>query len=120
MKEVVSLLTQQALTTSGTGAAVDVPLGADTIAVQIVCSPITGTTPSATFAVQWSEDGVTWFDEELSAGVYAGPFTAFTAAGGRVKSFSPKGSRMRLLWTISGTTPSFTTKATAVAFGPPN
>lgn len=95
-----------AVTATGAGAGFTVPPG-NTVSVQIVVSAVSGTSPSATFKVQWSEDGATWCDVEP-----AEDFTAITAVKSTAKSFIPKGPNMRLAWTVSGTTPSFTTKAT--------
>jgi hypothetical protein len=41
----------------------------------------------------------------------ADAFTALTAAGVKVKQFALKAPHYRLVWTITGTTPSFTFSA---------
>ena len=103
-----SLYSGAALTASGTSTPIAVPLGSQ-VAVTINATAVTGTTPSATFEVQWSHDGVNW----ASADGTADAFAAITAAKNGAKNFTVKGTLMRLSWTISGTTPSFTTTAFA-------
>lgn len=110
MKETVTLLTQQAITTSGNGPAVHTPRGSH-IAVQIYVSAFSGTAPTVTFYTQWSEDGTVWFFADASADSFTQVAGSTSAA---VKAITPKGSMMRLGWTITGTTPSYTVKAVAV------
>jgi hypothetical protein len=64
---------------------------------------VSGTTPNLTITVEWSDDGTTWF--------LADPpdtMTALTATGKRTKEFDVKAAYFRAVWTITGTTPSFT------------
>jgi hypothetical protein len=61
-----------------------------------------------TLSVEWSLDGGTTFGP-------ADPVDAFTAVtnvatGVKVKLFDVKGPHYRVVWTITGTTPSFTFK----------
>ena len=91
------------LNATGTTAAVSVPPG-ENIAITLSIVNVTGTTPSATFEVQWSVDGVQWHSAETPD-----TFTAITAAKNVVKSFIPKGRLLRLSYTLSGTSPSFVT-----------
>ena len=71
---------------------------------------VSGTTPSLTFALQTSPDGVLWAPigpaivAITAAGTVALPFGATTAGG-------PFGYHMRLAFTLTGTTPSFTIAA---------
>jgi hypothetical protein len=78
--------------------------GARTLDVAVDVTAVSGTTPSLTLSVEWSTDGgTTWF-----VGDVADAFTAITAAAKRTRRFDVKGGHYRLVWTISGTTPSFT------------
>lgn len=95
-----------AKTVTGNGAAVEADQGVK-VAVLLDVTVVTGTTPSMTVSVQWSQDGgTTWADADP-----ADTFTAITAASKKVKAFDRKGSHYRLLWAITGTTPSFTFSA---------
>lgn len=96
------------VTTSGTGAATIVPRGS-TISVGVVVGAVSGTTPSATFEIQWSHDGQNWG----SADGTADTFTAVTGTKNVAKNVTVKGPLMRLAWTVSGTSPSFTVSAYA-------
>ena len=107
MNTVGTLLSAQALTASGSEAAGH-PLFYDSVSVQIIVSAATGTTPSATFSLQWSDDGVTY-----SPASPADVFAAITAAGSVVQRFAAKGQFFKLAWTVTGTTPSLTTTAYA-------
>lgn len=81
----------------------------DDLAVMIDATAVSGTSPSMTVSVQWSNDGTTWFTADP-----ADAFTALTAAGKVVKSFTVKGLYARLNYAISGTTPSFTFSAHSI------
>jgi hypothetical protein len=106
MADTNTLYSGAALTASGSSTPVAVPLGS-TVAISVNVTAVSGTTPSATFEVQWSHDGVNW----ASADGTADSFAAITAAKNVAKSFTVKGTLLRLSWTVSGTTPSFTTTA---------
>lgn len=72
---------------------------------------VSGTTPSMTLSMQWSDDsGTTWFNADP-----ADAFTAITATGQVVKQFTIKAPAFRVKWTITGTTPSFTFALNATA-----
>lgn len=61
-------------------------------------------TPTLDLAVEWSPDGgSTWFP-----GDPADSFTQITAAKNVVERFAVKAPDYRIVWTIAGTTPSFT------------
>jgi hypothetical protein len=67
-----------------------------------------GTTPSLTLSVEWSMDaGTTWAQVDATADAFA----AVTATGTKVKTFNVRAPYYRLVWTITGTTPSFTFSA---------
>lgn len=101
-----------AVTTSGASAAFKLNEPAEYVAILVAVSAVTGTTPSCTFTVEWSNDGVTFAQADT-----ADTFTAITTAVNHVKDFSVKARYCRLVWTITGTTPSFTFGATAVTRG---
>jgi hypothetical protein len=100
--DVVVVAASAARTTTGQSAAVQAQ--GRQVAVEVDVTAVSGSTPSMTLTVEWSDDnGTTWF--------LADPpdtFTALTAAGKRVKEFDVKAPYFRTVWTISGTTPSFT------------
>lgn len=72
--------------------------------VLVDVTAVSGTTPSMTVSVEWSQDGGTTFAQADPAD----QFTALTAAATKAKNFVIKGNAYRVVWTISGTTPSFT------------
>lgn len=76
----------------------------DSLTAHIVVTGISGTTPSATFSVLWSDDGVTY-----SQASPADAFAPITNLAGVVERFDVKGAFYKLAWVISGTSPSFTT-----------
>lgn len=105
--------TSSARTATGQGSGVQLPLTADNLAVMVTVTAVSGTTPSCTFSIEWSNDGgATW-----AQGDAADTFTAITATGNKVKTFAVKGQMARLVWTISGTTPSFTFSSSGVTTG---
>ena len=79
------------------------------LSVLVDVTAVSGTGPSMTLSVEWSQDGGATFAQADPADT----FTAITAAATKAKSFTIKGSHYRLVWTISGTTPSFTFSARA-------
>lgn len=101
-----------ARTVTGQSSAVLIPDSADYLSVLVDVTAVSGTSPSNTFSVEWSNDGTNW-----AQGDTADSFTAITAAGKKVKAFQVKGQQARLVWTITGTSPSFTFSATAVWSG---
>ena len=67
---------------------------------------VSGTTPSLTAVVQQSTNNSTW--------TTLGSFTAATAIGSQVITGTGSAARyLRIQWTVSGTTPSFTVQASA-------
>jgi len=102
----IGFVPSAARTTTANSNPVAVPANVDTIALLVNCTAASGTTPNLALAVQWSNDGTTW-----AAADPADAFTALTAAGVVVKAFPVKASQVRVAWTITGTTPSFTFSA---------
>lgn len=103
------------ITATGTGSAA---LGfgpADLLRATISCPTVSGTTPSATFKVQDSIDGIVWNDLIT--------FTALTAVGSQTVNYAEVrgttaqafGDSLRAAYTVTGTTPSFTCGLTVFA-----
>lgn len=101
MSHTGTLAASSARTTSGTSSSLGV--AGQTLALQVVVTAASGTTPSMALSVQWSNDGSTW-----SAADPIDSMTALTAVGSAVKAFSAKAAYARVSWAITGTTPSFT------------
>ena len=99
-------------TANGSSAAFKLGTTTEYVSILVAVSAVSGTTPSCTFTVEWSNDGV-----NFAQGDTADTFTAITAIGNKVKDFAIKGVYCRLVWTITGTTPSFTFGATATVRG---
>lgn len=92
-----------AKTTSGQTGTLNVGL-LDQLNLLANVTAVSGTTPSLTLSVEWSHNnGTTWFKADP-----ADAFTAITATGAVAKRFTTKALWFRVVWTISGTTPSFT------------
>lgn len=96
-----------AKTTTGNGTNVIGAIGGR-MAIFIDCTAASGTTPTLDLKLQWSHDGTNFADAEP-----ADSFTQITAAKKTVKVFDWKAPIYRLVWTIAGTTPSFTFSARA-------
>ena len=82
---------------------------ANTLSLLLDVTAASGTTPNLVLSVEWSHDGSTFF-----SGDPVDVFTAVTAAAKKVKSFTAKAPYFRVVWTITGTTPSFTFAVHAV------
>lgn len=95
------VITAQVITATGTSGTLNT--AGNLLNIEIEVTAVSGTTPSATFSVQWSMDGTHW-----AVPAVADSFAAITAVGNAVGSFAPISPYWRLAWTISGTTPSFT------------
>lgn len=100
-QELVASAARTATGNSGPRAAKGFKLG-----VVIHVTAVSGSTPSLTPTIEWSHDGT-----NFGAAQPADSMTAITTAGTHAKQFDVKGRFFRLVWTISGTTPSFTFSA---------
>lgn len=78
--------------------------GAERAHFLLEVTAVSGTTPSMALTVEWSHDGTTWFPAATPDTLGA----AVTAAVKRVHSLEVKAPFCRIVWTITGTTPSFT------------
>ena len=75
-----------------------------TLDLEVVASAVSGTSPSLTITAQWSLDGVN-FGGNVAVG------SAITTPITRVVGLTVEGPYFQLLYTVSGTTPSFTISA---------
>lgn len=100
-----TIINGQVITASGNEVAGHV-VATSTVGIQLSATAVAGTTPSATFSLQWSDDGTTW-----SPTSPVDAFAAITAVGSVVQQFTVKAQLFRLAWAVSGTTPSFTVTA---------
>lgn len=92
-----------ARTTNGNSGQLDPGEAGETINLFVSVTAASGTSPSLALSVEWSVDGTVWATPET-----ADTFTAITAAANRVKAFERKAPYYRVVWAITGTTPSFT------------
>ena len=97
------LMTNQVITASGSEPSPHSVIG-DSLSVEVIVSAVSGTTPSATFSIQWSSDGVNFADASP-----VDSFSPITAVGNIVQRFNTKGLYYRLSWSVTGTAPSLTT-----------
>lgn len=68
-----------------------------------------GTSPTLLFSVEWSMDGTNFGQVDTTADAFASITTGPTRT---IKQFPIRAPFYRLVWTIGGTTPSFTFQAT--------
>lgn len=78
----------------------------------------TGTTPSLTLSIEESDDGSTGWAAIPTARLIGGAFTATNAAAFYERSVRNTKRFLRVVMTISGTTPSFTCAVVALAGDP--
>ena len=96
-----TVVASAARTTSGNSGVLSGWGNAQTLRAQLNVSAASGTTPSLTVLVEDTLDGTTFNT--------VGTFAAKTAAGREVINVTtPFADRLRITWTITGTTPSFT------------
>lgn len=110
--QVLSLSTAQVVTASANSgiAYLSEDNKADYISVTLLVSAVGGTTPSDTVEVVWSNDGVTFSSAETPD-----VFTAITTNKNVTKTFQARGKYFRLSHVVTGTTPTLTVTATALA-----
>lgn len=97
-----NVVASAARTTTGQSAAIGMP-DRTNVNLAVNVSAVSGTTPNMALTVEWSNDGTTWYKSDP-----ADTFTALTATGNVVKNLTVKGAFARLVWTLTGTSPSFT------------
>lgn len=101
------LLALGALTSSGNGSAFDTKVGLprQPANVQVRVTAVSGTSPTAIFKVQHSDDGSTWTDHAIC------DTASVTAVGVYNIPVSSDKRYLRVAYTLGGTSPSFTTEA---------
>lgn len=80
------------------------------VGIHVSLTAIGGTTPNYTIEVQWSKDGTNWASAETPD-----TFTAITTNKEVAKAFDVKAQYLRLKYTVTGTTPTATISAQAIA-----
>ena len=106
----INAVTSAARTTTGNSAAISTDYGNSTqLNLLINVTAASGTGPTLDLKVQWSADGTNWADAEPATDT----FTQITTAKVVAKQFTVKAPNFRILWTIAGTSPSFTFTADA-------
>ncbi len=83
---------------------------AKAVALAVDVTAVSGAGATLALTVEWSNDGTTWH-----VGDPVDEFTDITATGSVVKRFDVKAQQYRLVWAITGTTPSFTFAVTELA-----
>lgn len=77
---------------------------AEDLHLTVDVTAVTGAVPTLNLKVQWSADGgTTWADPDP-----ADSFAEITAAKVVSESYTIKSPHYRVVWTLAGTTPSFT------------
>lgn len=99
-----TLVASAARTATGNSGAIAVGSGAATLELELEVTAVSGTSPSMTLSIQWSVDGTNFGNNDGSTDAFA----AVTATGNVTKSIPVRAPYMQLVWTITGTTPSFT------------
>lgn len=105
-----TVVASAARTTTGQSAAIvsaDVEvawIGDSALSLMVNVTAASGTTPTLDLSLQWSSDGgTTWHTPDT-----AQTFAQITATTAKVKNFAVLGDVYRIVWTVGGTTPSFT------------
>jgi hypothetical protein len=98
-----------ARTTSGNSGAIAVQ--AESLGIGLNVTAVTGTSPSMTVTVEWSYDGT-----NFAVGETTDSFAAITAAKVTNRLVSVRAPYYRLVWAITGTSPSFTYPATTYTY----
>lgn len=112
----VLVVASAARTANGNSGILLLPERGELLHILIAVSAVSGTTPSMTPSLSWSDDGT------AATLVPADPtdaMTALTATPGALKTFQVRGQWYQINWTITGTTPSFTFAAYAYVTGAP-
>lgn len=91
-----------ARTTTGNSAALTCEKGRN-LNLLVGVTAASGTTPTLDLTIQWSMDGT-----NFGAAQTPESFTTLTVTGQTINQFAVKAPFFRVVWTIGGTTPSFT------------
>lgn len=109
MGQPITAVASAARTVSGNSGALDAD--EQFLNLQVNATVVSGTAPSMTVSVLWSNNGVDFHDADGTADAFA----AITAVTKKVKQFAVKGAFYRIDWAISGSTPSFTFTVSAIS-----
>jgi len=93
-----------ARTTTGNSGQLNPSGDGETINLLVNVTAVSGTTPNLVLSVEWSSDGTNFATPDGAADAFA----AITTTATKVKQVERKGKFYRVVWTITGTTPSFT------------
>lgn len=109
----VVIASSSARTVTGNSGALPCPKALN-LSILIEVTAQSGTAPTLDLSVEWSMDGT-----NFGAAQTADAFTQITTTTPTraVKSFSVKAPYYRLVWTIGGTSPSYTFSATRYGVG---
>lgn len=77
---------------------------AEWLSLVVDVTAVSGTTPSLAVTLEWSLDGTTWATTDPTPDGFA----AITTTGAKIKRFPVLANYYRVVWAITGTTPSFT------------
>jgi len=102
MATVQKIVASAARTTSGDSGYFQTPQGTG-LSVMVNVTAVSGTTPSMLLTVEWTNDGINFAQADP-----ADTFTAITTGVNRVARFVQKGIGYRVVWAITGATPSLT------------
>jgi hypothetical protein len=105
-KPVLTVANNAVLTTSGNSAGVAVqPVGnvGGAVSCHVAVTAVSGTTPSLTVSLQWSQNNSTWVNANADE-----TFAPITAAGAALLTVPSRAAFVRAAWTVTGSTPSFT------------
>lgn len=106
-----TLVASAARTATGNSGAIAVGSGAANLELELEVSAVSGTSPTLVLSVQWSDDGTNFGNNDGSTDAFA----SVNATGNVVKSIPVRAPYMQLVWTVGGTTPSFTFSVVDVA-----
>lgn len=96
------IVTSAARTTTGNTGSLTPGWTGESLALLLDITAVSGT-PNLVLSVEWSNDATNWAVPEV-----ADAFAAVTTAVKRVKVFERKAAFYRVVWTITGGTPSLT------------
>ena len=99
----VIVVPSAARTTNGNSGSLTPTGDGETLAFQVSATAASGT-PSLALSIEWSNDTTSWATPDGTADT----FTAITGITQKVKTFERKAKFYRIVWAITGGTPSIT------------
>lgn len=106
-KPVLTVANNAVLTTSGNSSGVQVQPGGNIggpVSCHVAVTAASGTSPSLVVSLQWSANNSTWIASNTDE-----TFAAITTTGAALLTVPSRAAFVRAAWTVTGTTPSFTT-----------